>query len=217
MRALLLGTGAGGSVEGETTITVAANDQTPEKILITPETSDVFRLVSLRSFLRPGRNTVRLDTVGKGDLAYQIVARYYLPWPGKATAPEAEKEMTIDVAYDATTLKADDTLVCTATIRYNRPGAAKMTIVDLGIPPGFEVLGESFETMKAEGLIQRYAMTGRQVILYFAEIPGMKPIRFTYRLRAKFPVKVKTPPSIIYQYYEPELRDETRPVELTVL
>ncbi|HUX01233.1 MAG TPA: MG2 domain-containing protein [Phycisphaerae bacterium] len=216
MRALLLGTGAGGSVEGETTITVAANDQAAEKILVTPETSDVFRLVSLRPFVRPGRNTVRLDAVGEGDLAYQIVARYYLPWPGKA-APPAEKEMTIDVAYDATTLKADDTLVCTATICYNRPGSAKMTIVDLGIPPGFEVLGASFEAMKAEGLIQRYAMTGRQVILYFAEIPGMKPIRFTYRLRAKFPVKVKTPPSVIYQYYEPELRDETRPVELTVL
>ena len=45
----------------------------------------------------------------------------------------------------------------------------------------------------------------------------MKTVRFTYCLRAKFSVKVKTPPSIIYQYYEPELRDETRPVELTVL
>jgi len=42
-------------------------------------------------------------------------------------------------------------------------------------------------------------------------------VEFTWRLRAKFPVKVKTPRSTVYQYYEPDVRDETQPVELHVL
>jgi len=34
--------------------------------------------------------------------------------------------------------------------------------------------------------------------------------------RARYPVKVKTAAASVYQYYEPELRDETEPVELEV-
>ena len=174
----------------------------------------MFRLVSLRPLVREGKNTVAIQTSGKGSLAYQIVATHYLPWPREAV--EVLKEMEIDVRYDATALKTDDTLGCEVTIRYNRPGAAQMTIVDLGIPPGFEVIPDGFADVKDRGVIQRYTMTGRQVILYFEEIPGQEPVTFRYRMRAKFPVKAKTPPSTVYQYYEPSSRDDAEPVELTV-
>ena len=67
-----------------------------------------------------------------GDLDYQIVATHYVPW---RDGPQAEREMTIDVRYDTTTLKKGDVVTCRVTVRYNRPGTAHMTIVDLGIPP----------------------------------------------------------------------------------
>jgi len=215
MRALLLGAGATGGVEGEVNVTISANGKLAKELKITPETSDVFRLISLREMVRRGKNTVALETSGKGDLAYQIVATHYIPWPTEQ--PPAEKEIAIDLRYDTTTLKKNDVLTCHVAVRYNRPGAAQMTIVDLGIPPGFQVLPETFETLKSKGVIQRYAMTGRQVILYFATIPSGKPVAFSYQLRAKFPVKVKTPRSVVYQYYEPDLRDIAAPVELNVL
>jgi uncharacterized protein YfaS (alpha-2-macroglobulin family) len=103
------------------------------------------------------------------------------------------------------------------TLRYNRPGVAHMTIVDLGIPPGFEVLTDAFDRMKEKGLIERYTLTGRQIILYFSEIPSGSPIEFQYMLKAKFPVRAKTPPSSAYQYYEPEIRADAAPVSLTIL
>jgi hypothetical protein len=40
---------------------------------------------------------------------------------------------------------------------------------------------------------------------------------FFNHLRAKYPVRVSAPPARTYPYYEPEVRDQTRPVELTVL
>ncbi len=215
MRALLAGTGAGGGIEGDVNITVAANGRLAQEIRITPDTADVFRLVSLTNLVRRGRNTVAIEAAGKGSLAYQIVATHYVPWKGEER-PEG-KEMSIDVQYDTTMLKKDDALKCNVTVLYNRPGAAKMTIVDLGIPPGFDVLPEAFDALKNNGVIQRWSMTGRQVILYFDTIEGRKPVNFTYTLRAKFPVKVKTPPSTVYQYYEPGLRDQASPVELTVM
>jgi len=215
MRALLAGTGDTGGVEGTVNVTVAANGQLAKELTITPETSDVYRLISLREMVKKGTNTVALETSGKGDLAYQIVATHYIPWAGEPRP--SQQEMSIDVAYDTTTLKANDILTAKVTVRYNRPGVARMTIVDLGIPPGFEVQTAAFDKLKTAGVIQRYALTGRQVILYFETIPSGQPVVFDYQLRAKFPVKVKTPASVVYQYYEPELRDEAEPVELRVM
>jgi len=102
------------------------------------------------------------------------------------------------------------------SIRYSREGAAQMTIVDLGIPPGFELQTDAFESLKERGVIERYSLEGRQVILYFREIRGNRPIEFEYRLKAKFPVRAKTPVSTAYQYYEPEVRAEAAPVLLTI-
>ena len=215
MRALLAGAGPSGEVEGDVHVTVAANGTLAKELTITPRTSDVFRLISLRHAVRKGTNTVALETAGKGNLAYQIVATHYLPWPEQR--PAAPKELSIDVAYDTTTLKTNDLLTCRVTLRYNRPGSANMTIVDLGVPPGFEVLPGAFEKLRTEGVIERYAPTGRQVILYFRSIPGGKDVVFSYQLRAKFPVKAKTPRSTVYQYYEPDVRDEAPPVVLKVL
>lgn len=139
-----------------------------------------------------------------------------VPWP-REEAPKAEKELSIGLAYNTTTLKKDDLLSCEVTLRYNREGKANMTIVDLGLPPGFELLPDAFETLRTRGVIERYSVTGRQVILYFRELQGGQPVVFTHRLRAKFPVKAKTPRSVVYQYYEPALRDTAAPVELNVL
>ena len=159
---------------------------------------------------------VALETAGKGSPCYQIVARHYLPWPEKRVAPAGKEPIEIAVAYDTTTVKKDDLLKCRVTIRYNREGAAQMTLVDLGIPPGFQLQTETFESLKERGVIERYSVTGRQVIVYFREIPGNRPVEFEYQLKAKFPVRAKTPVSTVYQYYEPEVRAEAAPVVLTV-
>ena len=216
MRALLSGSGASGGVEEKMEVTVAANGELARELTVTPENSDVFQLISLRGMVRAGKNTIALETAGKGSLAYQIVATHYLPWP-RGEAPAAAKEMTIDVDYDTTSLKAEDILTCRVTVQYNQPGTANMTIVDLGIPPGFDIIPDAFQALKDKGVIGRYSMTGRQAILYFEQIEGGAPVRFTYQLKAKFPVKVKTPPSTVYQYYEPDVRDEAAPVELEVI
>ncbi|MHC4505702.1 MAG: alpha-2-macroglobulin family protein, partial [Planctomycetota bacterium] len=148
MRALLTGSGPSGAAEGELDVTISANGKLAKELVITPETSDVFRLVSLRELVREGPNDVSLEAAGKGELAYQIVATHYMPWAREAVegapARKARKEITIDVKYDTTRLKKDDTLTSRVTIRYNRPEPANMTIIDLGIPPGFEVIPDLF-------------------------------------------------------------------------
>ena len=79
-----------------------------------------------------------------------------------------------------------------------------------------ESLTELMQSVKEKGVIERFSLTGRQAILYFREIQSGKPVEFRYRLKAKYPVRAKTPVTTAYQYYEPEIRAQSRPVELVV-
>ena len=91
-----------------------------------------------------------------------------------------------------------------------------MTIVDLGVPPGFEVVADSVDALKQAGAIKRYSLTGRQVILYFDRLPGLQDVRFTLQMKAKYPARAKTRPSTVYQYQKPSPRDQAPPTELVV-
>ncbi|NIO67833.1 MAG: hypothetical protein GTN71_01915, partial [Anaerolineae bacterium] len=70
-------------------------------------------------------------------LMYQVTARYYVPW--ELVPPEEREAMTINVRYDRTDLQVDDTVRVDVTAKLNLEGTAKMVVLDLGIPPGFEV------------------------------------------------------------------------------
>ena len=77
-------------MEKDLSIAVIANGKEAKKIKITPETSDVFRLISLRHLVKTGQNKVTLEPSGKGNLAYQIVAVHYLPWRDRSEEHTSE-------------------------------------------------------------------------------------------------------------------------------
>ncbi|MEM1295211.1 MAG: alpha-2-macroglobulin family protein [Verrucomicrobiota bacterium] len=215
MRALLMGAGSAGEVKGKLEVEIVANGDATNSLEITKQNADVFHLISLTEFVRPGANEVRLSTDRETNLAYQMVAVYY------ESHTEDEQKATqileIETDYETTELASRDLLKVDVTLRYNRPGFAPMTLVDLGLPPGFEMEVTSFEVLLKNKVIQRFEPKGRQVTLYFDAIPGDgKPLQFRYQLRAKFPVKAQAPASVAYQYYEPEVRAETKPVLLEV-
>lgn len=215
MRALLLGATASIGSAIDVNVTITANGQAVTPLEITEENSDVFHLISLTEFVRPGDNEVTLMIDGATNLACQIVGIHYAP---RATLPAPfPPVLGITTNYSTQQLATDDLLKVGVTLVYRRPESAPMTLVDLGIPPGFDVELESFQQLVSSGLIRRFEPKGRQVTLYFDSIPGDGvPVVFEYSLRAKFPVKAQAPASVAYQYYEPEIRDESRPVLLTV-
>ena len=94
--------------------------------------------------------------------------------------------------------------------------ATFMVIVDLGIPPGFAVQHEDLEALVKRQAITRYSTTGRQITLYIGAMYKDQPVRMKYRLKAKFPIRAKTPRSVAYEYYNPKNQAVAAPVSLTV-
>ena len=216
MRTLLMSDSAG-KIERDTKIRITIHDQLAHTLTITEETGDVSHLVSLTEFVRAGDNAISLQVDNDALLAFQIVGVHYMPRDAESDAPRPQPLLAINTRYRSTELSVDDLLTVDVSLTYQRPENAPMTLVDLGIPPGFEIERASFQKLVRDRVITKYEVKGQQVSLYFDSIPGNgQTTTFAYQLRASYPVKVQAPPSVAYQYYEPEVRGESKPELLTV-
>ncbi len=175
--------------------------------------ADVMRLVDCKKWVKRGDNQVKITFGGEGSVLYQIVGRHYLPWKER---PQPREVLGIDVKYDKTELAQNDVVTAHVKIVNNAPAATQMTIVDLGIPPGFSVESGDLAELVGEKTIQKFSLTGRQIIVYLDRLEPQKPVEFDYRLRAKFPIKAQTPKSTVYEYYNPDNRADAEPVKIEV-
>ena len=216
LRALLLSTGKGAAdVRG--TLEVTLNGKTVEKLALTPDNNDLLHQFVLKG-IDARANTVGIRFDGKGGLAYQVVGRYFIPWSEK----NGKEALAIDVAYDRARLAQDDIATATATVKNNLDKSANMVMVDLGIPPGFDLLSEDLQSFQEEtagqkgGRLEKFSLTATQAILYFDSIGAGSTVSLKFRLRAKYPIRARTLLSRVYEYYDPAVGSVARPVQLEV-
>jgi uncharacterized protein YfaS (alpha-2-macroglobulin family) len=131
------------------------------------------------------------------------------------------------VAYERGELAVNDMLGVNVTLSMNQPGGrAESALIDLGLPPGFTVLTEDLDALVAHykdvppdyafPRIERYELTGRQILIYVSNLSAEHPLEFSYKLQAKFPLVAQVPASSAYDYYNPEVNGETSPQLLVV-
>lgn len=205
---------AGVTQPPEATVRISMNGSMPVAIELNAQNGDLLHLVDLQNETLEGDNTILLTFEGTGSSLYQIVGRYYLPWTD--IDPPAEELIGIDVDYDRTELAVNDTVSCRVRIANHRPGIAKMVVIDVGVPPGFDIITDDLDAMVGQQF-QKYQIAGRQVVFYLDELDHETPIEFSYRLVARYPIRAKTPASTVYEYYTPEIRAESEPQELVVV
>jgi len=222
LKALLASVSGGEAADA--TVHISLNGQAVEPIRVTSENFDVVQMVGFAD-VPVGDNVVRLEMSGSGQLMYQISTEYYLPWDKVTPPPEQVEAVGIEVTYDRTELQVNDVIRADVRVELRIPGTANMMLVDLGIPPGFEVLSEDLEkTLRVskdpKGLkgvrLSRFELTGRQIILYLEDLTHGEPFQISYRLRARYPIVAQTPPSQAYDYYNPGLSAVVEPVEVRV-
>jgi uncharacterized protein YfaS (alpha-2-macroglobulin family) len=217
LRALLLATEKGAAdVRG--TLEVLLNGKPVEKLVLTPQNNDLLHQFVFKGIDSKSVNTVGIRFDGKGGLAYQVVGSYFLPWSQK---PESEP-LSIDVTYDRTHLAQDDIATAIATIKNNLPKSANMVMVDLGIPPSFDLLSEDLQTYldkstgRKSGRLEKFNMTATQAILYFDSIAAGDTVVLRFRLHAKYPIRTRTFQSRVYEYYAPDVNSVAPPAQLEV-
>jgi uncharacterized protein YfaS (alpha-2-macroglobulin family) len=217
LRALLLASEKGGA-EARGSVEISLNGKPVETLTLTPDNNDLLHQFVFKDVDSSGANKVDIRFDGKGSLAYQVAGRYFVPWAQKP----AGEALSIDVTYDRTHLAQDDIATATAAVRNNLSKSANMVMVDLGIPPGFDLLSEDLQEFVEKtagqkgGRLEKYSLTATQAILYFDSLAAGSQVSVKFRLRAKYPIRVQTFASRIYEYYDPEVSSVARPVQLEV-
>jgi uncharacterized protein YfaS (alpha-2-macroglobulin family) len=217
LRALLLASSkSAADVRG--TVEITLNGKPAERLTLTPENNDLFHQFALKNVDSSGVNAVEVRFTGTGSLAYQVAGRYFVPWNDRT----AKEPLSITVDYDRTRLAQDDIATATANIRNNLGKVANMVMVDLGIPPGFDLLAEDLQAFQEKtaarsgGKLEKFSLTATQAILYFDSLPAGAKVEVKFRLRAKYPIKARTFLSRVYEYYDPEVGSVARPEQLEV-
>ncbi len=217
LRALLLSTERGaGTAKGAVEILV--NGKVAAQLALTAVNNDLFHQFVFKGGDLQQANRVEIRFTGQGVPAYQVAGRYFTPWNEKP----ASEPLSIDVSYDRTRLEQDQIATATATVRNRLAARANMVMVDLGIPPGFELLSEDLDSYreksigKKSGRLDKFSLTPTQAILYFDSIAANDVLKLSFRLRAKYPVRAHTFASRVYEYYDPAVSSLARPVQLEV-
>jgi uncharacterized protein YfaS (alpha-2-macroglobulin family) len=222
LKAFLLSFTRGTNADTEGTIEVSIDGKAVDRLQVTKDNNDLLHMIDLKAYTHVGAHKVGLAFAGEGSMQYQIVGRYYVPWARRADAGPAEP-LSIDVTYDRTRLAQDEVATARVRVRNNTRGTAKMIMVDLGIPPGFEPSGEDFAALvdqtrgRTGGKLEKYTITAKQIILYFDGLSPNQTVEFSFGMRAKFPVRAQTFASRVYEYYNPTIEDKAKPVEMTVV
>ncbi len=217
LKALLQASEATGTVDQSTTVRVSLNKEQTQEFVIDERNADVVHAVTFEhGFSSTGANRVQLEVDGAANLMYQVTTSYYLPWEALPPTPATEELISIDVAYDRTELAVNDTVTVDVGVRLNQEGVVKMPLIDLGVPPGFTVLSEDLSRLVEQGVISRYELTGRQIIIYLENLSSDQPVYFNYRLRARFPIRAQTPATTAYDYYNPTEQTIKEPLKIVV-
>jgi uncharacterized protein YfaS (alpha-2-macroglobulin family) len=180
-----------------------------QTLTFTPDQSDVVRRLDVSQWLHDGAAEVTFE--GDLPITYQLEASGYRP-------PEAEAKpaLALKLDYDRASLSVDDTLTATVTATYQRPGASGMVLITAAVPPGFEAVTDELQALVERGRIARYTAGAKELLFYVDRLKEDEPITFSYRLRARFPVKAVAPASSAYLYYQPEVRAESQAHGLSV-
>jgi uncharacterized protein YfaS (alpha-2-macroglobulin family) len=97
-----------------------------------------------------------------------------------------------------------------------------MVMVDLGIPPGFDLESEDLQEIVAKtadaqtGRLEKFSLTATQAILYFNALAPGSRTELRFRLRAKYPIRAHTFESRVYEYYDPAVSAIAQPAQLEV-
>ena len=217
LRALLLSTEKG-SAEARGTVRITLNGKPAAQLTLTSDNGDLFHQLALQGLDFNGSNKVGIDFHGEGSPAYQVAGQYFVPW----TAKTSDEPLSIEVSYDRTRLSQGDLAYATATVKNHLSKTANMVMVDLGIPPGFDLLTEDLDDYRNKsegrkgGRLEKFNLTATQATLYFDSIGAGETVALRYRLRAKYPIRTRTFQSRVYEYYDPEVNSVARPIAMEI-
>ncbi|RLG52060.1 MAG: hypothetical protein DRN99_07930, partial [Thermoproteota archaeon] len=134
----------------------------------------------------------------------------------------SEKPIVIRRELESSRVAESDELEIRVMVAYLGLGARSpvinMLFITVGLPPGFEVDPESLaEAVESTPQLERFEIhSPTRVDFLTGRVEPGAVFEFTFKARAKYPLKATVPPAAAQDYYDPELSDLTAPATVEV-
>lgn len=214
LKFLIMSLDAATASETDATVSIKANGSPETVFQITPENSDVLRLIDLKEHLVYGENDIEIKFDGTGSMMYQATATWYVP----AEADTHSGPLEISISYDKTNLSVNDTVDVKVDIKNVSGSGVTMILATIGIAPGFTLIPYLLDHAIENGdLLQRYETTPRHLILYLSHIDAGETATLRYQLMADYPIEASTGEATVHPYYNPEQKSSEAAQRLNVV
>ncbi|MBC7816464.1 MAG: DUF1559 domain-containing protein, partial [Planctomycetaceae bacterium] len=194
-------------------IEVSIDGQRLREIVIPADQAEVVQQLDLTPHTTSGSHRIELVEPSGTGTTYQVTARHHRL--GRQAALPASP-LSIELTFDRTSLRLDETVTATAVVQNRSEAAVPMLLLELPIPAGFTPDRSDFEQLVRANRIAKFQQTPRTMVVYLRGLEADGRFTLTYRLVATQPVRVTTPAAVAFEYYAPENRSSSQPATLTV-
>jgi len=195
------------------TVQVWMDDNLVKDIHFNEENNEVKQVVDFKDFIDFGNRELKIKHQLSGDVFCQLLSSYYIRWD-ESSVSKTRSPINLSLNYNTKLLNKGEVITVDATASYKDKGVVRFAIIDIGIPPGFEVNPADFSNLRAKGVIERYEIHSGRIILYLNDLDQRG---FRFGLKALSEGRVKMPVATIYDYYNPQVIYVAQPVEFTVM
>jgi hypothetical protein len=180
-------------------------------------------LVDLSKFISAGPHHLEISRdTDSAQASVQVLTDYYVPWTHTATPEnsqhrdQASDTLRLRVQYDNRSVKTGEVVRCDVEAERIGFRGYGMMLAEIGLPPGAEVDRDSLETaLQGSGWeINHYDVLPDRVVVYLW--PHAGGTKLTFAFKPRLGEKALTPPSTLYDYYNPEAHALVEPVEFRV-
>lgn len=175
-------------------------------------------IIDLAGKLDPAANKIEVKASDYSSLMAQVVQTHYIDWrdsDSTRTNTTGSRTVRLDYKCDKTSAAIMQDITC--SVEAERVGfqGYGMLLAEIGTPPGADVSRESLQAaMDADWTISRYEILPDRIVIYmWAKAGGT---RFNFKFRPRYGINAQTPPSTVYDYYNPEAKALLAPMRFVV-
>ncbi|MGB0767037.1 MAG: alpha-2-macroglobulin family protein [Phycisphaeraceae bacterium] len=197
--------------------------QVGEPVAFNEETKGAIHLPAIASHLTPGKHTVAVKMEGGSKMPYSFAVEYFANTPASSDACKLRIETSFAGAGE---LKPGVTLAPPVTEGETTEVNVKITnttkdglptpIAIVGIPGGLEPDFDQLKELVAAGKIAAFEVIGRDVVLYWRELPPEAEVQLQIRCTAAVPGTYTGPASRTYLYYTDEHKQWAEGLTVTI-
>jgi hypothetical protein len=169
-------------------------------------------ILQVSHLLHPGANQLSIRSHGTEPLQLQLNASWYQPW----NHPRTASEFAMQTKLSTTKAQVNEAVTCRVKITRSAFRGYGMMIAEIGLPPGVEIdrgtLASIIDDPKSG--VDSFEVAPDHVTFYVW--PQASDSNFQFVFRPRFAMTVRTAPSVLYDYYNPDERVSLAPETFAV-